>query len=165
MPDVLQSHLPERFRPGAGQALMTAIVTRGKMAQLQAIGADQVLDRADNVLACLGHETVDVVVDNVAGSAFPDLLAVLKRGGCHVSSGAIGGPLVTLDMRLLYLKNLSLLGCTSWAEPVFPNLIRYIEHNDFRPLLARSFTLDQIEHAQRELKRKCMSAKLPCCQL
>ncbi|MGB4360358.1 MAG: zinc-binding dehydrogenase [Rhodoferax sp.] len=135
-------------------AVVTAITTGGKMAQLQAIGADQVLERADNVLACLGHESVDVVVDNVAGSAFPDLLTVLKRGGCHVTSGAIAGPLVTLDMRVLYLKNLSLLGCTAWAEPVFPNLIRYIEHNAFRPLLARSFTLDRIDQAQREFLKK-----------
>lgn len=135
-------------------AMVTAITTRGKMAQLQAIGADQVLDRADNVLACLGSETVDVVVDNVAGSAFPDLLAVLKRGGCHVSSGAIAGPLVELDMRVLYLKNLSLLGCTAWDEAVFPNLIHYIERQEFRPLLARSFPLDQIEQAQREFLKK-----------
>jgi len=135
-------------------AVVTAITTRSKMAQLQAIGADRVLDRADNVLACLGSETIDVVVDNVAGSAFPDLLTVLKRGGCHVSSGAIAGPLVTLDLRVLYLKNLSLLGCTAWDEAVFQNLIRYIEHNDFRPLLARSFPLDQIEQAQREFLKK-----------
>ena len=135
-------------------AVVTAITSRGKMAQLQALGADLVLDRADSVLASLGAETVDVVVDNVAGSAFPELLAVLKRGGCHVSSGAIAGPLVTLDMRVLYLKNLSLLGCTAWDEQVFPNLIRSIELNAFRPLLARSFPLDQIEQAQREFLKK-----------
>lgn len=135
-------------------AMVTAISTRSKMAQLQAIGADQVLDRAANVLASLGSETVDVVVDNVAGSAFPQWLAVLKRGGCHVSSGAIAGPLVTLDMRQLYLKNLRLIGCTAWDEPVFPNLIRYIERHDFRPLLARTLTLDQMEQAQREFLKK-----------
>ncbi len=135
-------------------AMVTAITTGGKKAQLQAIGADRVLDRTDNVAACLGSETVDVVVDNVAGSAFPELLSVLKRGGCHVTSGAIAGPLVTLDMRLLYLKNLSLLGCTAWDEPVFSNLIRYIERQEFRPLLARSFTLDQMEQAQREFLKK-----------
>ncbi len=135
-------------------AVVTAITTGSKLAQLQALGADQVLDRADNVLACLGSETVDVVVDNVAGSAFPDLLAVLKRGGRHVSSGAIAGPLVELDMRVLYLKNLSLLGCTAWDEPVFSNLIRYIERHEFRPLLAGSFTLDQLEQAQREFLKK-----------
>ncbi|WP_296543409.1 zinc-binding dehydrogenase, partial [Rhodoferax sp.] len=135
-------------------AVVTAITSGSKMAQLRAIGADRVLDRADNVLACLGAEAVDVVVDNVAGSAFPELLTLLKRGGCHVTSGAIAGPMVTLDLRVLYLKNLRLLGCTAWAEAVFPNLICYIEHNDFRPLLARNFTLDQIELAQREFLKK-----------
>ena len=62
---------------------------------------------------------MDVVVDNVAGSAFGGMLKVLKRGGRYASSGAIAGPLVTLDMRDFYLKDLTLIGCTAWDEPVF----------------------------------------------
>ncbi len=32
-------------------------------------------------------------------------------------------------MRDLYLKDLTLVGCTAWDEPVFPNLISYIERD------------------------------------
>ena len=61
------------------------------------------------------------------GAAFGAMLKVLKRGGRYVSSGAIGGPVVALDMRNFYLKDLTLIGCTAWDAPVFPNLITAIE--------------------------------------
>ena len=82
------------------------------------------------------------------------MLQVLKRGGRFTSSGAIGGPLVTLDMRTFYLKDLTLVGCTAWDEPVFPNLVAYIERGEIRPLLAKTFPLVEIAAAQAEFLKK-----------
>jgi hypothetical protein len=39
---------------------------------------------------------------------------------------AIGEPLVELDVRTLYLKDLSVLGCTVFEPHVFSNLVRHI---------------------------------------
>jgi NADPH:quinone reductase-like Zn-dependent oxidoreductase len=135
-------------------ASVTAIAGRTKMEQVRAIGADRVIDRDEDIVAGLGETSVDVVVDNVAGPAFGGMLKVLKRGGRYVSSGAIGGPLVTLDMRTFYLKDLTLIGCTAWDEPVFPNLISYIERGELRPLVAKTFPLERIADAQREFLEK-----------
>ncbi len=140
--------------------IVTAVAGQAKMEPVRAIGADRVITRGDDVVAALGEESVDVVVDNVAGPAFGKLLEVLKRGGRYVSSGAIAGPLVTLDMRTFYLKDLTLIGCTAWDEPVFPNLIGYIERGELRPLLAKTFPLDQIADAQREFLEKKHFGKL-----
>lgn len=141
-------------------AIVTAIAGEAKMAEVRSIGADRVVARGDDIVAALGEETVDVVVDNVAGSAFGGMLKVLKRGGRYVSSGAIAGPLVTLDMRDFYLKDLTLIGCTAWDEPVFPNLISYIEKGEIRPLLAKTFPLEQIVEAQQEFTKKKHSGKI-----
>lgn len=130
-------------------ATVTAITSASKLAQVRAIGAERVLVREDDLLAVLGESTVDVVVDNVGGSGFGDLLQVLCRGGRYVTSGAIGGPLVTLDMRTLYLNDLTLIGCTAWDAPVFRNLITHIERGEIRPLVAQVFALSQIADAQR----------------
>jgi NADPH:quinone reductase-like Zn-dependent oxidoreductase len=135
-------------------AVVTAIVARAKMDQVRAIGADRVVDREADIVASLGEQCMDLVVDNVAGPAFPGMLRLLKRGGRYVSSGAIGGPLVTLDMRTFYLRDLTLVGCTAWDEPVFPNLISYIERGEIRPLVAKTFPLDKIADAQREFLQK-----------
>lgn len=135
-------------------AEVVAIAANEKLPQLTDLGATQGLARGENVLASLGENSIDVVFDNVAGDGFGDLLRVLKRGGQYVSSGAIGGPMVTLDMRIFYLKDLRLIGCTAWDEPVFSNLITYVERNEIRPLLAKTFPLERIVDAQKEFLEK-----------
>ncbi len=135
-------------------AIVTAIAGKSKMDHVKSLGADRVVARDDDLVACLGENTVDLVVDNVAGPAFGGMLKLLKPGGRYVSSGAIAGPLVTLDLRTLYLKNLTLLGCTAWDEPVFANLVAYIERGELRPLVAQSFALVQIAQAQRAFLEK-----------
>ena len=135
-------------------AFVTAIAGKAKIEDVRAIGADQVIARDVDIVAGLGEKSVDVVVDNVAGKGFGGMLKVLKRGGRFVSSGAIAGPLVTLDMRDFYLKDLTLIGCTAWDEPVFSNLISYIEKGEIKPVLAKTFPLKQIVAAQREFTEK-----------
>lgn len=135
-------------------ATVTAIAKKAKMEKVRSIGSDRVIERDDDIVAILGENSVDVAFDNVAGPAFGRMLKVLKRGGAYVSSGAIAGPLVTLDMRTFYLKDLTLIGCTAWDEPVFQNLIKYIECGELRPILAKTFSLDQIADAQREFLEK-----------
>jgi len=135
-------------------AKVTAIAGKMKMDQVRSVGADQVVDRDDDIIQNLGEKSVDVVVDNVGGPGFGSMLKVLRTGGRYVSSGAIGGPLVTLDMRRFYLKDLTLLGCTAWDEPVFPNLITYIERGELQPLVAKTFPLERIADAQREFLEK-----------
>ena len=135
-------------------AKVTAIAGKDKIAQVKALGADAVIERNESALNILGAKSVDVVIDNVAGEQFPEMTEVLKRGGRYASSGAIAGPMVTLDMRTFYLKDITLIGCTAWDEPVFPNLIGYIERGEISPLLAKSFALEDIELAQREFTEK-----------
>jgi len=135
-------------------AVVTAIAGKAKLEKVQAIGADQVIARDEDIVDYLGEKSVDVVVDNVAGPCFGKMLKVLKRGGRFVSSGAIAGPLVELDMRDLYLKDLTLIGCTAWDEPIFPNLVSYIEKGEIMPLLAKTFPLKNIVEAQREFTEK-----------
>ena len=130
------------------------ITSPSKRAQLEALGVDIIVERGTNLLDALGKESVDVVVDNVAGATFPQMLKVLKRGGRLVSSGAIAGPIVALDMRDMYLKDITLIGTTGWDEPVFPNLIRYIEAGEIKPILAKTFPLSQIVQAQTEFMEK-----------
>ena len=135
-------------------AHVIGITTPAKMQDVRAVGADEVIDRGTDPLEALSMDSVDVVIDNVAGNGFGAMLDVLRRGGRYVSSGAIGGPIVELDMRKFYLKDLTLIGCTGWDEPVFPNLISYIERGEIRPLLARTYPLEQIAAAQQEFLKK-----------
>ena len=62
--------------------------------------------------------------------------------------------MATLDLRTLYLKDLTLIGCTAWDESTFPNLVKYIEAGEIKPLVAQTYPLDQIVDAQREFLKK-----------
>ena len=135
-------------------AKVTAVCGKTKAQQVLDIGADSVVYRDSALLQAVGESVFDVVVDNVAGSEFPNMLKVLKRGGRYTSSGAIAGPIVELDMRDMYLKDITLIGSTAWDEPVFPNIIKYIEKGEIEPLVAKVFPLDQIAEAQREFMLK-----------
>ncbi|MDH3693939.1 MAG: alcohol dehydrogenase family protein [Gammaproteobacteria bacterium] len=135
-------------------ARVIAVVGAAKVEQVKALGADKVVTRGDNILHRLGDEKVDVAIDNVAGEGFADVLKSINRGGRYVSSGAIAGPVVSLDMRNFYLKDITLIGCTAWDEPVFPNLVSYIENKEIRPLLAKVFPLERIAEAQSEFLKK-----------
>lgn len=135
-------------------AFVTAVAGRAKLDAVARVGPDEVHPREEDIVGRVGEESVDVVVDNVGGSGFASMLKVLRRGGCYVSSGAIGGPIVPLDLRTWYLKDIRMIGCTAWDEPVFPNLVSYIEGGEIRPLVAKVFPLERIAEAQREFLEK-----------
>ncbi len=135
-------------------AYVTAIVGRSKIDLVRNLGADRIIPRGTDLSTELGESSIDVVIDNVAGGGFGHLLKVIARGGRYVSSGAIAGPMVTMDMRDFYLKDLNLIGCTAWDEPVFPNLIEYIERGEIKPLVAKTFELKDIAIAQQEFMKK-----------
>ena len=135
-------------------AEVIAVAGRSKFPQLKALGVTRLYSREDNLIKALGENCIDAVFDNVAGSGFTPMLKLLRRGGRYASSGAIAGPMVTMDMRDFYLKDIQLIGCTAWDEPVFPNLIRYVEQGEIQPLLAGTFPLADIAAAQQKFLRK-----------
>jgi NADPH:quinone reductase-like Zn-dependent oxidoreductase len=135
-------------------AFIVAITSGAKKNRVQAIGAHRVVTRDEDLLQVVGERSVDVVIDNVAGPDFGCMFKILKPGGRLVTSGAIAGPLVEADLRDIYLKDLTLIGCTAWDEPVFPNLIAYIERGEISPLLVATFPLRQIVEAQQLFSQK-----------
>jgi len=135
-------------------ATALAIAGASKAAAVSSLGASRVLTRNENVLAALGREQIDAVVDVVGGDQFGELLEVLRRGGRYAVAGAIAGPVVSLDLRTLYLKDLCMLGCTVYDATVFKNLVGYIERNEIKPLIASSHPLSAIVEAQQEFLRK-----------
>ena len=135
-------------------ARVVAVTSRDKADAVKGLGCEVMLERGQDAVSILGEASIDLVVDNVGGPQFGDMPKLLRRGGRYVSSGAIGGPIVSFDMRDVYLKDLTLIGCTAWDEPVFPNLVSYIERGEIRPLLAGVFPLEKIAAAQQEFMRK-----------
>lgn len=140
-------------------ARVIAVAGRSKMEAVAALGADTVIARDDANFVSAVHAAapdgvVQVVADVVGGTVFTSLVDLLARGGRYVTSGAIAGPLVDLDLRSLYLKDLTLLGATVMPVGIFETLVGYIEREEIQPLLAKTFPLDRIADAQEAFLRK-----------
>jgi len=137
-------------------AHVTAVTSPAKAEALAALGADAVLARG----AALPQDGFDVVLDLVGGPRWPELLEALAPRGRYVTSGAIAGPIVELDLRTLYLKDLTLIGSTRQAPEVFTDLIRYIEAGEIRPLVAEVFALRDLRAAQEAFLEKSHMGKI-----
>ncbi len=141
-------------------AHVIAMCSPTKAEAVRALGADRVLDRNADLVAELGEGSIGVVVDLVAGPQWPSLLDVLRRGGRYATAGAIAGPICEIDVRTLYLKDLTLLGCTFQEDIVFENLVKYIEAGEIRPLVAKTYPLSEIATAQEEFLTKTHTGQL-----
>jgi len=85
---------------------------------------------------------------------------LLKPGSRYAVSGAIGGALVDLDIRTLYLKDLSFFGCTVLNPGIFQKLITYIEKGQILPIVADTFPLEEINAAQEVFLQKKHTGKI-----
>ncbi len=141
-------------------ASVIAVAGAAKAARLLDVGADRVIDRDADLLEEVGRDSIDVVIDLVAGTGWPALLDALRRGGRYATAGAIAGPMVELDVRTLYLKDLTFFGCTFQDEVVFQNLIGYIERDEIKPAVDQTFPLAEIAKAQEVFLTKRHVGKL-----
>lgn len=135
-------------------AEVTAMAADAKAAAVRGLGAHQVVPRDADLESLFGPEYFDAAVDIVGGEQFGPILNSLKRGGRYGVSGAISGPVVDLDLRTLYLKDLRLIGCTVLEPEVFPNLVGYIERGEIKPLVAATYPITDIAAAQEAFLTK-----------
>lgn len=141
-------------------ATVIAVTSPAKAAALRDLGAAKTLGRDDDLVSELGANSIDVVVDLVAGPSWPTLLDVLRPKGRYAVAGAIAGPMVTLDVRTLYLKDLSFFGCTVLEPEVFGALISRIERGEIKPLVAEVHPLKDISKAQASFAEKGYIGKI-----
>ena len=142
------------------RANVIAVCGAEKIDLIKNLGADEVIKRGEDLIDRLGKNAIDTVIDLVAGAQWAQLLDLLRRGGNYAVAGAIAGPIVELDVRTLYLKDLSFFGCTWQPRLVFENLVRYIERGELKPLVAREYPLEQIATAQTDFINKKFVGKL-----
>lgn len=132
-------------------ARVVALTSSSKIGRVRALGADVVLDRDDQdvptaILDITGG--VDVFADVVGGELFPILYETIRRGGHYTTAGAIAGPVVSLDLRTLYLNDLTMHGATVLPPAVFASLVSYIEQGEIQPVVAEVYPLAHLREAQ-----------------
>ena len=140
------------------EANVIAVTSSEKFDLVKDCGADLVLDRNEKELKGniieLAKGPVDVLADVAGGNNFAQLFEAITKGGCYVTSGAIAGPIVDLDLRTLYLNDIEMHGCTVYDPSVFKLLTEYIESERVKPIIGGVFRLEEIREAQEEFSKK-----------
>jgi NADPH:quinone reductase-like Zn-dependent oxidoreductase len=137
-------------------ARVIAVVGPGKEEQALQTGADTTRAR-DAVPA---GESVDASPTSWAAPPSPAILDALRPLGRYVTAGAIAGPFTELDLRKLYLKELTLVGSTVSTHEQFADLVRQIEAGRLHPLLAATYPLRDLPRTQADFVAKKFFGKL-----
>nr|WP_292840706.1 alcohol dehydrogenase family protein [Mesorhizobium sp.] len=146
-------------------AIPYAVVGKGKEQAVLEIGAERVITRGvpnliEAVNEATGGEPIDVVADLVGGAVFNDLLRILRPEGRYTTAGAIAGPVVQLDLRTMYLKQLQLNGSSQGTRADFRRILRYVEQGKIRPLVGGVYKLSDFRRAQTDFMAKDFVGKL-----
>lgn len=130
-------------------ARVIAMASESKHADVAELCPDVILSRGPaDLRAALGDEKITVVADVVGGDYWPTLIDIIERGGRYTCSGAIAGPVVELDLRMFYLRDLTFTGSTVIDPQVTKDLVKYIEAKDVKPALAAIYPLSELHAAQ-----------------
>lgn len=137
-------------------AEVTGIASASKAATVRDQGAATVIERG----AALPENRFDCVIDVVAGDIWPALIEALKPGGHYAVAGAIGGPMVEADLRRIYLRDITIHGCTFQPPEVFADLIARVNAGQLRPLVSKTYPMTEIGAAQADFQSKRFAGKL-----
>jgi NADPH:quinone reductase-like Zn-dependent oxidoreductase len=145
-------------------AVPVAVAGPDKADRLMALGAGAVIDRDTQlppaVRAATNRSTVDVIFDLVGGEGWPALIGLLRRGGSYVVAGAVAGAQVSLDLRTIYLADLTLRGVAVTPVGLFAELVGLIERGEMTPLVSATYPFDQVEAAQRAFLERRHTGKI-----
>ena len=139
-------------------AKIIAVSNINKKQQIKKINSGMTINYDE--IKTISDNSVDVVIDLLGGNFSNILISKLKKFGRYATAGAVTGPIADIDLRTIYLQDLKLFGCTVLDDNIFKNLISYIEKNKIKPLLARSFPLNNMVEAQKFFLEKNFLGKV-----
>jgi NADPH:quinone reductase-like Zn-dependent oxidoreductase len=129
------------------------------------LGADIVYDRFEvdfsrEVWRDTYKKGVHVVFDTVGEEIWPKCLRALSKGGRLVTSGATTGSRGVTELRLVFWKQLEILGSTMGTPTEFREVMRLIFDGTFAPVVQEVMPLDDARRAHEILERGKIFGKL-----
>ncbi|MGB7999313.1 MAG: zinc-binding dehydrogenase [Anaerobacillus sp.] len=132
--------------------------------KMKELGATHVLSYrserlAEEIIEANGGP-IDAVLDVVGDALFHTALQVLKKGGRFCTSGSAGGQKTELDFRTMYLKHITLIGSVLGTREDFKHLMKAVSEGKVKPIIDRTFPLDEAREAQSYFKKSGKVGKI-----
>lgn len=139
-----------------GAEVITTAGDGRKLAKARELGADHTIDHykqkiSDEVKRLTNRRGVDVVFEHVGLATWPESIKSLKYGGTLVTCGATTGPDVSLDLRVLFARQLSFHGSYMGAMGELDEVLKHVFSGKLKPVVDRTFPLSETRAAHEYL--------------
>ncbi len=161
---------------GVGSAAMqiaklfncTVIATAGsesKLDRAKELGADYTIDHykqkiSEEVKKITAKQGVDVVFEHVGQATWLESLRSMKPGGTLVTCGATTGPEGILDLRVLFTRQVSLLGSFMGNMGELHEVMKHVFAGRLKAVVDKSFPLRDAAAAHEYIANSSMFGKV-----
>ena len=142
----------------AGARVFATTSGEEKARRLAEAGAALVIDHgAEDVAAVVREKTgkrgVDVVIDSVGEATWMTSLKCAAKGGRIVTCGATTGPNPKEEIRLIYWKQLSILGSTMANDHEFRAMLAAVAAGKLTPRIDSTFAFSRVREAFERMEK------------
>lgn len=128
-----------------------------KLERAEALGADMLIDRskedwAKAVYKLTQKRGVDVVVDNVGQATWMGSIRALRKGGRMLVVGNTSGPKFELDIRYIFVKQISVLGSTMGNRDDYATVMGQLFAGRLQAVIGKQLPLADGRKAQELLE-------------
>lgn len=151
-----------------GATVITTVGSDEKVAKVKALGADFAIqykkvpfrDELKKILATLGRKGCEVVLDHVGADTFSDSVKSLAWGGRLVTCGATSGADVALDLKVLFFKNISLLGSTMGSKADLIRVVQLVGAGKLKAVVDSTLPMARLPEAFEKLEKRQAFGKI-----
>jgi NADPH:quinone reductase-like Zn-dependent oxidoreductase len=145
--------------------VITTAGSAEKLEKARALGADYGIDHykqriSEEVRKITNKEGVDIVIEHVGAATWDESLKSLKTAGTLVTCGATTGPGVSIDLRHLFARQLSLLGSYMGTMGELHEVLQHVFAGRLKPVLDRVFPLSEARAAHEYMESSRMFGKI-----
>ncbi len=142
-----------------GAVVYAVSSTEKKLENARKLGADVLIngekeDFSEVVRRHTNKRGAEIVFEHVGPATWEKSIRSLSPGGKIVTCGGTTGPIVSLDLRTLFTRDLAILGSKLGTESEFDSVLNLLNEKKLQPVVSRVFPLSQAKSAHEFLERK-----------
>jgi NADPH:quinone reductase-like Zn-dependent oxidoreductase len=131
----------------------------GKLQRALELGADFVINHSsqsirEEVKKITARRGADIVFEHVGMATWAESLASIAPGGRLVTCGATTGHEASIDLRHLFVKQISLLGSYMGTKAELWEILRLVRDGYFHPVVSAVLPLSEAARAQDMMEKR-----------
>jgi NADPH:quinone reductase-like Zn-dependent oxidoreductase len=149
----------------AGARVIATAGSEAKLDRAKELGADELIQHstqniADEIKRITNRRGVDVVFEHVGEATWEQSIRSLALGGRLVTCGATTGHEGRIDIRLLFSRNLSILGTYMGSKAELFAVLELVGRGELKPVIDCVLPLERAAEAQERLENREQFGKI-----